>query len=97
MATRRRTANWIQPPGEEKKKQSAGEKGGHGAKEVMVGSADIILLFVTAKCRRGATRRALWVIPLVQCGLSCSHSLSRGSKHRPAQMQTNFLLWVSLN
>lgn len=76
MATRRRTANWIQPPGEEKKKQSAGEKGGHGAKEVMVGSADIILLLVTAKWRRGATRRALWVIPLVQCGLSCSHSLS---------------------
>lgn len=49
MATRRRrrTASWIQPPGEEK----VLEKGGHGAKEGWVGAADIILLLITAKWR----------------------------------------------
>lgn len=46
MATRRKTANWIQPP-----RAKVLEKGGHGAKEGRVGAADIILLLITVKWR----------------------------------------------
>lgn len=74
MATRRRTANWIQPPREEK----VLEKGGHGAKEGRVGAADIVLLLITAKwrgpqgqgCLMGNSLSPVWF------ELSCSHSLN---------------------
>lgn len=68
MATRRRTASWIQPPSEEK----GSEKGGHRAKEGMVGGGGRYHFTPDYSEREGAPsgRGALWVTPLVQCGLS---------------------------
>lgn len=78
MATRRRTANWIQPPREEK----VLEKGGHRAKEDRVGAGDIILLLITARWREPLGQRCLMGYSLspVWTELSSSHSYNNAGK-----------------
>lgn len=60
MATRRRTANWIQPPREEK----VLEKGGHRAKEDRVGGRRYHFTLDYSEMEGAPRGRgALWVIP----------------------------------
>lgn len=67
-----------------KKKKKCRRKGGHGAKEVRVGSADIILLLVTVKWRRrGGHEKGLMgnSFSPVRFELLSQFKQCRGSKH----------------
>lgn len=71
MATRRRTANWLQPP----RKEKVLEKGGQRAKEGREGAADISLLLITVKWMGPQRQRCLMDYSLspVWFELNCSH------------------------
>lgn len=73
MATRRRTAYWIQPPGEEKCRRKEARELKRGEQ----GAAEIILLLITAKGRSCRGKGGLTgflksrVQLLSQCRCSC--------------------------